>query len=120
MGWQAPEKLGLGVTASGFEGGPSYIESADAGVPQLLFNRKRLPSNAAGDRYVSEQAADGSFGIAVPVAELNSDGTDQRPSIAHNGLDIYFYSNRLGSTPNPSGAPTNDLQAGTLGTVLIP
>jgi len=113
-------KLGPGVNTSGFEGGPSYFENDDAGVPQLFFNRNPLPSNAAGDIYVSEQAADGSFGIAVPVAELNSDATDQRPSIAHNGLDIYFYSNRLGSTPNPSGAPTNDIWVATRESVLDP
>ena len=120
LGWQAPEKLGPGVNTSGFEGGPSYFENDDAGVPQLFFNRNPLPSNAAGDIYVSEQAADGSFGIAVPVAELNSDATDQRPSIAHNGLDIYFYSNRPGSTPNPSGVPSNDIWVATRESVLDP
>src|SRR5712691_7753959 len=120
LGWQAPEKLGPGVNTSGFEGGPSYFENDDAGVPQLFFNRNPLPSNAAGDIYVSEQAADGSFGLAVPVAELNSDATDQRPSIAHSGLDIYFYSNRLGSTPNPSGVPTNDIWVAMRESVLDP
>src|SRR6059036_2492037 len=39
LGWQAPEKLGPGVNTSGFEGGPSYFENDDAGVPQLFFNR---------------------------------------------------------------------------------
>ena len=27
--------------------------------------------------------------------ELNSPSGDQRPSIAHNGLEIYFFSDRL-------------------------
>jgi len=54
------------------------------------------------------------------VAELNTDATDQRPSVAHSGLDIFFYSNRPGSTPNPAGAPSNDIWGATRESVLDP
>jgi len=101
------------VNTSGFEGGPGYFENDDAGRPQLFFNRNPLPSNAGGDIYVSEQATDGSFGTAVAVPELNSDSSDQRPSVAPSGLEIYFYSNRLGSTRNPAGSTTNDIWVST-------
>jgi len=120
FGWEAPANLGAGVNATGFEGGPAYFENDDAGVPQLFFNRNPLPSNAAGDIYVSEQAADGSFGPAIPVPALNSDSTDQRPSVAPSGLDIYFYSNRLGSIRNPAGSTTNDIWVSTRESVFAP
>src|SRR5881296_1650084 len=86
LGWQTPEKLGPGVNTSGFEGGPAYFENEEGGAPQLYFNRNPLPVNAGGDIYVSEQAGDGSWGTAVPVSPLNSDSTDQRPSVASSGL----------------------------------
>lgn len=119
LGWQPPVNLGAGVNTSGFEGGPAYFENDAVGVPQLYFNRNPLPSNAGGDLYVSEQAADGSWGTAVAVAELSSDSSDQHPSVAPNGLDIYFFSNRPGSTPNPLGTTTsNDIWGSTRESVL--
>jgi len=67
------------------------------------------PRGSAVTSLSASMSADGSFGTAVPVAELNTDATDQRPSVAHSGLDIFFYSNRPGSTPKPRPArrPTN-------------
>jgi len=118
--WEPPVNLGAGVNASGFEGGPAYFENDDVGVPQLYFNKNPLPSNAAGDIYVSEQGADGTWEAAVPVSQLNSDSTDQRPSVAPNGLAIYFYSNRLGSTPNILGTTSNDIWVSSRETVLEP
>jgi hypothetical protein len=120
FGWEPPVNLGAGVNASGFEGGPAYFENDDSGVPQLFFNKNPLPSNAAGDIYVSEQAADGTWGTAAPVSELNSDSTDQRPSVASNGLEVYFYSNRLGSTPNPLGTTSNDIWVATRESAIEP
>ena len=128
FGWQPPVKLGAGVNTSGFEGGPGYFENDDAGVPQLFFNRNPFPSNAGGDIYVSEQAVDGTWGAAVPVSELNSDSSDQRPSVAPSGLEMYFYSNRLGSTLNtfcstpndPRCSTSNDIWVSTRESVLEP
>lgn len=121
FGWQTPVNVGPGVNASGFDAGPGYFENDEAGAPQLYFNKNPLPSNAAGDIWVSEQAADGSWGTAVPIPQLNSDSTDQRPSVASSGLAIYFYSTRLGSTPNPAGTTTtNDIWVSTRGSLLEP
>ena len=69
---------------------------------------------------MSEQAPDGSWGTAVPVPELNTDATDQHPSVAPNGLEIYFHSNRPGSTPDPLGTTTNDIWVSTRKSVLAP
>jgi hypothetical protein len=105
--------LGAGVNTAGFEGGPSYFENEDVGTPQLYFNHNPAPVNAGGDIYLSEQATDGSFGPAAPVVELNSPASDQRPSIAHNGLEIYFFSDRPGSS-------SDDIWVSTRKSVLAP
>ena len=121
FGWEAPVNLGAGVNTTGFEGGPTYFENEDVGTPQLFFNKNPLPSNAGGDIYVSGQAADGSWGTAVPVPELNGDSTDQHPSVAPNGLEIYLFSNRLGSILIPAGTTTsNDIWVSARETVLAP
>ncbi len=119
LGWEAPVNLGAGVNTSGFEGGPAYFENDEGGGAQLYFNHNPAPVNAGGDIYVSTQAADGSWGDAVPVTELNSAASEQRPSISHDGRTIYFFSNRPGSSSDdiwvatradvtsPWTAPTN-------------
>ena len=72
--------------------GPSYFENDEVGVPQLYFSSSRLMSlGGPGSIFVSEQAADGSFGPAVLVPELTSGlGNTRRPSIRHDGLEIFF------------------------------
>ena len=98
LDWEAPEELGPGVNTSGFEGGPSYFENDEGGGAQLYFNHNPAPVNTGGDIYVSTQAADGAWGDGVPVTELNSAASEQRPSISHDGRTIYFFSNRTGSS----------------------
>ncbi|MFL5546382.1 MAG: hypothetical protein ACJ8AQ_02390 [Gemmatimonadales bacterium] len=98
-GWGSPVNLGDGINSAGEEIAPSYFANADAGIPQLFFNRGAV----GGDIYVSEQHA-GVWGPTVEVRELNSPGTDQRPSVSHDGRRIYFYSDR-----NPDPDPNPDL-----------
>jgi hypothetical protein len=119
LAWQEPINLGAGINTTGFEGGASYFENDEGGDAQLYFNHNPAPVNAGGDIYVSTQAADGSWGDAVPVTELNSAASEQRPSISHDGRTIYFFSNRPGSSSDdiwvatrpdvasPWTAPTN-------------
>ena len=90
-GWQLPVPLGPGVNTADSEQGPSYFENRKRGLPQLFFHSLR-PGSALTDIYVAD-----AFGSAVPVNELNSDGTDADPSITADGLEIFFHSNRTGS-----------------------
>ena len=87
--WQPAENLGAGVNSAGQEEGPSYFENDDVGVPQLYFSGGTGRPGGPGI-FVSEQMADGSFGPAVLVPELSSLGNSQRPSIRHDGLEIFF------------------------------
>ena len=115
FGWETPVNLGPGVNTPGFEGGASYFENKKGGAPQLYFNKNPAAVNTGGDIYVSEQAPDGTFGTAVPVAELSSPSTDQRPSISHSGLEIFFFSNRPGSSSN-----SDDIWVSTRESILEP
>jgi hypothetical protein len=111
FGWQPAVNLGSPVNSSGEEIAPSYFENQDAQVnssgdgdnddarPQLFFNNGEVSGGALtrGDIFMTQMAADGSWGTPSPVSEINTvEFADQRPSIAHNGLEIYFWSNRDG------------------------
>lgn len=89
-GWTTPLNLGSNVNSPTLgEAGPSYFE-AD-GRAFLYFSR-------GPDIYASEQASDGSWGLAAPVAELNSAASDNRPNVRKNGLEVVFDSNRAGGS----------------------
>jgi len=109
--WQPAENLGAGVNSLSLDEGPSYFENDEVGVPQLYFSSSRL-SGGPGSIFVSEQAADGSFGPAVLVLELSGLGNTRRPSIRHDGLEIFFGSERPG-IPN-----SQDLWVATRETVF--
>ena len=110
FGWQPPENLGAGVNSAFTDAGPSYFDNEETGVAQLYFNSNRL--NGSGSIYVSEQAADGSFGPAVPVLELSL-GDGNRASIRHDGREVVFTSTRPGSI-----ADSADLWGATRDTVF--
>ena len=109
--WQPAEDLGPGVNSSTLDEGASYFENDEVGVPQLYFSSSRL-SGGPGSIFVSEQAADGSFGPAALVLELSGLGNTRRPSIRHDGLEIFFGSERPG-IPN-----SQDLWVATRKTVF--
>lgn len=87
-GWTDPVNLGCDVNSSGGEAGPSYFE-AD-GAAYLYFS-------SGPDIMASSQLANGAFGPAAPVAELNSPAGDFRPNVRKGGLEIVFDSNRPGT-----------------------
>lgn len=95
--WQPAENLGAGVNSASIDAGPSYFENDELGVPQLYFNSNRPGGPGTANLYVSQQTADGSFGPAVLILELNSSGETSRASIRHDGREIFFNSNRPGS-----------------------
>ena len=87
--WQPAEDLGPGVNSAGQEEGPSYFENDETGVPQLYFSGGTNRPDGPGI-FVSDQQADGSFGPAVKILELSGLGNTQRPSIRHDGLEIFL------------------------------
>ena len=110
--WQPAENLGAGVNSTFADAGPSYFDNDEVGVPQLYFNSQRPGGPGINNLYVSEQTADGSFGAAILVVELSNLGETTRPSIRHDGREIFFNSNRPGSIN------TSDLWVATRETVF--
>jgi Tol biopolymer transport system component len=90
-GWGEPENLGEGVNTPIPELGPAPFEDDETGTTTLYFSRDAI---GARDIYASTLGADGSFGQAVPVTELNSPFDDARPAIRRDGLELFFDSNR--------------------------
>ncbi|HYT78088.1 MAG TPA: hypothetical protein VEQ37_02295 [Actinomycetota bacterium] len=91
-GWSEPEHLGCGPDGPNSaldEQGPSYVQ---------VDGRKLLYFSSGPDIYVSEQAEDGSFAPAEPVAELNSAFSDIQPNVRKDGLEVVFASNRRAGT----------------------
>ena len=97
FGWQPPVNLGEGVNTPSNEAGPSYVENDKIGFPQLYFTSNRPGGVGAYDIYLSELAANGSFGPATLVHELSSPEGDLRPTLRNDGLEVFLNSNREGS-----------------------
>lgn len=102
-GWGEPVNLGCGANggpnSAMDELGPSYVE---VGGKALLY------FSSGPDIYVSERQADGSFGPASPVAELNSAATDIQPNVRKDGLEVVFASNRRAGTDQDIYVATRD------------
>ena len=93
--WREPTHLACspeGPNSALDEQGPSYV-AADG----LLLYFSRSSASVPGDIYVSEKLADGSFGPASPVAELNSAGNDIQPNVRKDGREVVLSSNRSGT-----------------------
>jgi hypothetical protein len=91
-GWATPSHLACapgGPNSVLDEQGPSYVEVD--GRALLYFSRSS--ASVPGDIYVGEKVADGSFGPASPVAELNSAANDIQPNVRKDGLEVVFSSN---------------------------
>jgi hypothetical protein len=97
FGWQTPVNLGPVVNSPFNDAGPSYLEGDERGTAELFFGSTRPGGFGSWDIYVSELSGDGTFGPAMLVLELSSSSADQRPAISHDGLEIFFHSDRPGS-----------------------
>jgi Tol biopolymer transport system component len=113
LGWQPAVNVGSALNTAGFEGGPSFFENDERGMPQLFFASVR-PAVPNLEIYVSDQSADGSFGPAARVAELGTSAADQAPDIRFDGLEMFIQSNRSGTTG------LNDIWVSTRETVFDP
>lgn len=97
FGWSAPINLGAGVNSEFNEVGAGYIENDHAGIPMLFFASTRPGGAGLTDIYVSPQIADGVFGPAQSLPEVNSPQLDVRPALRFDGLELFFGSVRAGT-----------------------
>ena len=96
--WEPPVNLGAGVNSAAGDNAPGYFENGEVGIPQLYFASNRPGGLGGLDIFVSEQAADGSFGPAVRLTGLSSPGADSEPTVRHDGLELLIHSDRPGTT----------------------
>ena len=110
--WQPAENLGAGVNSVvALMRAPATSKMMRSAYHNSTSRAVSWPGGP-GSIFVSEQAADGSFGPAVLVLELSGLGNTPRPSIRHDGLEIFFDSERPG-IPN-----SQDLWVATRETVF--
>jgi hypothetical protein len=95
--WQTPVNLGPIVNSASPDGGPSFFENDASGPPMLFFTSSRPGGLGGNDLYVSTLTADGTFGPAALISELSSSSNDQKPSVRFDGLEMFFFSDRIGS-----------------------
>jgi Tol biopolymer transport system component len=106
LGWEAPTNLGSNVnTAANEQGTGGYFDNG--GHPQLYFGSNRPGGLGGPDIYRTDLQPDGTWGVPVPVTELNSTDNDNRPNLRADGLEIFFYSAR------PGGVGGSDLWTAT-------
>lgn len=96
FGWQTPVNLGPGINTTFVENAPAFLETED-GAQFIYFTSNRPGGPGDFDLYVSARQADGTWGVATPVVELNTAFNDSRPALRSDGLEIFFQSNRPGS-----------------------
>lgn len=86
--WSNLENLGPNInTKDGWEGQPSL--SADGNV--LYFTAVR-PNTRKDDIFYSKRNADGSWGLAMPLTDLNTPGKDKSPFLHQDSQTLYFVS----------------------------
>ncbi len=111
-GWQEPVNLGASINTSFGERSPIIFEDDETGVTTLYFDSNR-PGLGGFDIYASTLQPDGTFGRAVLVTELSTSSNDEEPTISRNGLEMYFISDRPGSTPDGFGGFSRDIWVST-------
>lgn len=94
------------VNSNQADAGPTYFEGDGSGWPQLLFT-----SNRAGtfDIWQSEVFGDGQVGAAKLVADISTTNeVEARPSIRHDGLELFFFRTLQGSANSEIFVATRD------------
>jgi hypothetical protein len=98
FGWEPAVNLGPGVNGPYDDADPSIFVDPQTGVTTLYFASFGRPEGQGDwDIYASTLKADGTFGPAVPVTELNTPDRETHPSVSRDGLTLYFTSTRPGS-----------------------
>ena len=96
FGWESPVNLAV-VNSPATEGGPTFFENGDSGIPQLYMTSSKAGGLGGIDIYVSA-LVEGEFQPPTAVSELNTAQFDLTPSIRFDGLEIAFASDRPGGT----------------------
>lgn len=111
-GWQEAVNLGSAINSAFGERAPVIFEDDSTGITALYFDSNR-PGLGGSDIYASTLQPDGTFGAPSLVAELSSAFNDEQPTISRDGLEMYFISDRPGSTIGADGNRSRDIWVST-------
>jgi Tol biopolymer transport system component len=103
-----PRNLGCDVNSAAEEFSPFPIEERGAG-PVLYFSSTRPRAGAMGGDLYRSESHGGTFGAPELVPGVNSAMDDGQPNLRHDGLELYFYSNR----PDADAQGGNDIYVAT-------
>ena len=98
VGWDPPVNLGPGVNAGANESLPVLFEDDATGAVTLYYTTNQ---GGSPDIWAATQQAEGSFGDARAVVELNSSRRERVQAIRRDGLELFLGSDRPGPTPTP-------------------
>ncbi len=90
------DDLGAPLNTAGFDSGPTLFDDEVTGTMQMYFVSNPTGPQGGADVYWTIRNADGSFRPPTRVAELSTASNEGRPYIRHDGLEIFFNSNRPG------------------------
>lgn len=90
------DDLGAPLNTAGFDSGPTLFDDEVTGTTQMYFVSNPTGPQGGADIYRTIRNDDGSFQPPTRVAELSTASNEGRPYIRHDGLEIYFNSNRPG------------------------
>jgi hypothetical protein len=89
--WEAPVNLGAAVNGPTDDCDPALLVDPQTGAVILSFASLNRPGGTGDwDLLRSTQGADGNFGTAVPVSELNSATRETGPTVRRDGLEMIF------------------------------
>ena len=97
LSWQPPVHLGNPVNSAANDVTPQPFVDRKTGTTILYFTSNRPGGLGANDIYASELGPDGTFGVAMLVAELSSPQGDQGTAIRRDGLEMIMASDRPGT-----------------------
>src|SRR4029077_9014053 len=97
LGWDPAVNLGSGINTTASEAQATLFEDEETETTILYFSSNRLGGSGLDDIYSSTLGPDGSFGPAVPVAELNTSSNDRQPAVRRDGLEMFVGSDRPGT-----------------------
>ena len=111
LAWEPAVSLGPAVNSTADDFGVTYFAGDGLVPPQLFFSSLR-GGGSDFDIYVTSINADGSLAPAAAVPELATGLMEFLPAIRHDGLEIFFASNR------PGGLGGHDIWAASRETVF--
>jgi hypothetical protein len=95
-----PQRLACypnGPNTVGTKFSPSLLGTAEGSLLFYSGNHDGVAATGSQDIFMSELRPDGTYGVGVAVAALNTTFEDQQPNVSRDGLTIVFASNRDGN-----------------------